>query len=125
MVLMCDSKYDTIKQMPKQVNKEMYHKGESKLSIHSDKDFQNLHSSSPYSGYVTMPRGGSKNIIKENGDASYNRSREKKDGQNRVKLRRCASVPSNRDSTSSGSSDSGVSTSSPRQSVSDQSEYQI
>lgn len=125
IVLMGDSKYDTIKQMPKQANKDICMNVDSKSNIPTVRENSVLQSSSCYSGYVTMPRKGSKNITRETTDVSNNRSRERNDGQNKVKLRRCASVPSNRDSTSSGSSDSGVSTSSPRQSLSDQSEFQI
>ena len=109
MAIMCDSKFNTIKQMPK--NSTKWSSGETdQLTLNNT---NNLLSS----GYVTIPRSRiSDNILS-------NLSRSSSSGWS-VTMRRSASVPCkrDRDSTSSGGSDSGVSTGSPRQSITDQME---
>ena len=114
MAIMCDSKFNTIKQMPKNINKGG---GSNNGETGSDTDHLTLNNTNNLltSGYVTIPRTRiSDNIL-------ANLSRSSSIGSN-VTMRRSASVPCkrDRDSTSSGGSDSGVSTGSPRQSSTDQ-----
>ena len=130
MAIMCDSKFNTIKQMPKpskssssgegqsgsETDKAMsasYHGGEQ-TNLLALNNTNNILSS----GYVTIPRTRmSDNVL-------TNVSRSSSIGTS-VTMRRSASVPCkrDRDSTSSGGSDSGVSTGSPRQSITDQMEF--
>jgi len=131
MALMCDSKFNTIKQMPKNISKICEDSSMSN-SCHGDIlnhtvnkipndaiTFSPVPSSGVFcSGYVTIPRSRvSDNILS-------NISRSSSIGST-VTMRRSASVPCkrDRDSTSSGGSDSGVSTGSPRQSITDQMEF--
>ena len=81
-------------------------------------DQTNLSNNVLSSGYVTIPRTRmSDNVL-------TNVSRTSSSGTT-VTMRRSASVPCkrDRDSTSSGGSDSGVSTGSPRQSITEQMEF--
>ena len=116
MVLMCDSRFNTIKQMPRPgpaVSVEMsasYH-GEDRVTSEPA-----LGDNVVSCGYVTMPR--------QRGDQG--RLQAHTGHSHAVTMRRSASVPCkrpDRDSTSSGGSDSGVSTGSPRQSITDQMEF--
>jgi len=131
MALMCDSKFNTIKQMPKNITKvcedspmsNSYHGdivNHAVDKIPSDNiTFPTVPSAGVFcSGYVTIPRSRvSDNVLS-------NISRSSSIGST-VTMRRSASVPCkrDRDSTSSGGSDSGVSTGSPRQSITDQMEF--
>jgi len=131
MALMCDSKFNTIKQMPKNISKicedsSMSNSCHGDIMNHSGNkipmdalSFPLVPSSGVFcSGYVTIPRSRvSDNILS-------NISRSSSIGST-VTMRRSASVPCkrDRDSTSSGGSDSGVSTGSPRQSITDQMEF--
>ena len=127
MAIMCDSdsKFNTIKQMPKtsktvsgssetdKVMSSSYHGGDQ-TNLIALINTNNVLSS----GYVTIPRTRlSDNVL-------TNVSRSSSTGTS-VNMRRSASVPCkrDRDSTSSGGSDSGVSTGSPRQSITDQMEF--
>jgi len=131
MALMCDSKFNTIKQMPKNISKicedsSMSNSCHGDIMNHSGNKipadaltFPTVPSTGVFcSGYVTIPRSRvSDNILS-------NISRSSSIGST-VTMRRSASVPCkrDRDSTSSGGSDSGVSTGSPRQSITDQMEF--
>ena len=152
MVLMCDSKFNTIKQMPKNGLKVEDQSSMMSRSCHSDIPSQqemfplpppplvlNILPNSPFcSGYVTIPRSryASSTAVMTTSvhvlflNHSYFRvsenvlcslSRSSSFGST-VTMRRSASVPCkrDRDSTSSGGSDSGVSTGSPRQSHAEQ-----
>ena len=118
MAIMCDSKFNTIKQMPKNTSKSSNSETEQLLNSSSETENHltlNNTNNLLSSGYVTIPRTRmSDNIL-------ANVSRSSSIGSS-VTMRRSASVPCkrDRDSTSSGGSDSGVSTGSPRQSISDQ-----
>ena len=131
MALMCDSKFNTIKQMPKNISKicedssmsnschgDIMNHTENKVPIDAIA-FPPMSSTGVFcSGYVTIPRSRvSDNILSNISRSSSIRST--------VTMRRSASVPCkrDRDSTSSGGSDSGVSTGSPRQSITDQMEF--
>ena len=113
MVLMGDSRFNTIKQMPKPSTQVVTI--DMAASYHGDivtSDPQAPGESVVSSGYVTMPR----QQARPQAQANYHL----------VTMRRSASVPCkrpDRDSTSSGGSDSGVSTGSPRQSITDQMEF--
>ena len=125
MAIMCDSdsKFNTIKQMPKtsktgsetdKVMSASYHGGDQ-TNLIALNNTNNVLSS----GYVTIPRTRlSDNVL-------TNVSRSSTSNGTSVTMRRSASVPCkrDRDSTSSGGSDSGVSTGSPRQSITDQMEF--
>ena len=103
MALMIDSKYNTIKQMPRS-SKTEYESSEQVMISDSRTDVLS-------SGYVTMPR------------CRDNSGQLVSGHQSAVTMRRSASVPCkhrDRDSCSSGGSDSGVSTGSPRHSINDQ-----
>ena len=103
MALMSDSKYNTIKQMPRS-SKTEYESSEQVMISDSRTDVLS-------SGYVTMPR------------CRDNSGQLVSGHQSAVTMRRSASVPfkhRDRDSCSSGGSDSGVSTGSPRHSINDQ-----
>jgi len=131
MALMCDSKFNTIKQMPKNIsniceNSSMSNSYHGDIINHSENkipmdalSFSTVPNAGGFcSGYVTIPRSRvSDNILS-------NISRSSSIGST-VTMRRSASVPCkrDRDSTSSGGSDSGVSTGSPRQSITDQMEF--
>ena len=124
MAIMCDSKFNTIKQMPKTSKSGG---GDGQSTSETDKvmsasyhggDQTNLSNNVLSSGYVTIPRTRmSDNVL-------TNVSRTSSSGTT-VTMRRSASVPCkrDRDSTSSGGSDSGVSTGSPRQSITEQMEF--
>ena len=107
MVLMCDSRFNTIKQMPKPVTQPPMAPIDMAASYHGELTSEPASSDHVVSsGYVTMPRQQGRPGL--------------------VTMRRSASVPCkrpDRDSTSSGGSDSGVSTGSPRQSLTDQLEF--
>ena len=111
MVLMGDSRFNTIKQMPKPSAQAVTI--DMAASYHGDAlTSEGGGESVVSSGYVTMPRQQGR----PPGQANYHL----------VTMRRSASVPCkrpDRDSTSSGGSDSGVSTGSPRQSITDQMEF--
>jgi len=133
MALMCDSKFNTIKQMPKNTVANMCEDPTMSNSCHGDimnhpgnkipmdpLSFPTVPNTNTVfcSGYVTIPRSRvSDNILS-------NISRSSSIGST-VTMRRSASVPCkrDRDSTSSGGSDSGVSTGSPRQSITDQMDF--
>merc|ERR1719370_517888 len=137
MVLMCDSKFNTIKQMPKNGVKAEEDSGLMSRSCHGNIPSSQEAASSPApppptsplllniipnsafcSGYVTIPRSR----VSENALCSLSRSSSL---GSTVTMRRSASVPCkrDRDSTSSGGSDSGVSTGSPRQSLAEQLDF--
>lgn len=131
MAIMCDSKFNTIKQMPKS-SKSSRGEADSKTESETDKVMSASYpagdQTSPIalnntnnvlsSGYVTIPR----TRMSDNVLTSVARSSS---SGTSVTMRRSASVPCkrDRDSTSSGGSDSGVSTGSPRQSITDQLEF--
>jgi len=141
MAIMSDSKFNTIKQMPKQYSKAYQDSQQMSSSCHgslissdvceisqdSDNSLPFTCQTSLASGYVTIPRSGCRvtcdtdSILRNNISQKTNRC----NGSTGVSIRRSVSVPCkrDRDSTSSGSSDSGVSTGSPRQSITDPSEY--
>ena len=126
MAIMCDSKFNTIKQMPKNfAGKEIAITPAMSNSYHSGQygngetmtDVANM--ANNVLNYVTMPRHRvSDNILAVSRSSSLSST---------VTMRRSASVPckqrQDRDSTSSGGSDSGVSTGSPRQSITDQMDF--
>lgn len=130
MVLMCDSKFNTIKQMPKSVLKieeDSIMSRSCNGNIPTRLEDQaaqpplllNILPNSHFcSGYVTIPRSR----VSDNFLSSLSRSSSL---GSTVTMRRSASVPCkrDRDSTSSGGSDSGVSTGSPRQSLAEQMEF--
>merc|ERR1719430_273296 len=144
MVLMCDSKFNTIKQMPKNGVKVEEESPVMSRSCHGNIPCQpvgaqshpsplllnmaepppsplllNILPNSAFcSGYVTIPRSR----MSENALCTLSRSSSI---GSTVTMRRSASVPCkrDRDSTSSGGSDSGVSTGSPRQSLAEQLDF--
>ncbi|XP_023324985.1 uncharacterized protein LOC111698786 [Eurytemora carolleeae] len=127
MALMSDTRFDTIKHAPKnfiKIDDETFmYKPEKEISLPDnagtgislqeqslDQLAISLQGTNLFSGYVTIPRS-------KVSDSIHNLSKSQSPV---LTMRRSASVPCKRDSTSSGGSDSGVSTGSPRQSTLDQ-----
>lgn len=108
---MCDSRFNTIKEMPKNIIKI----DEETLMVKPSEIYpvESMTPTSLSSGYVTIPRS-------RVSDHQHPTTRSPSvTGPANVTMRRSASVPCkrvDRNSTSSGGSDSGVSTGSPRQS---------